>query len=125
MSRIEKHPHLLNIYEILDVSKEELVSRPIGYLRNILRDKTTESINVDHMDYQVLDDLLSKTRRREKKNQYADIHKKNYEAQISCLSDDLTFLFRERHMLLQMKLDLFNQVNFYKAAICNVSQYYC
>ena len=96
MSRIEKHPHLLNIFDILDVSRDEIVSRPIGYLRNILRDKTTEPTNVDHMDYQVLGNLLSKARRREKKNQYANMHKKNYGAQISCLSSDLTFLFQER-----------------------------
>ena len=122
MSRIEKHPHLLNIYNILDISKEELLTRPIGDLRNILREKTAKPNNVDHMDYQVLDNLLSKTRRREKKNQYANMHKKNYEAQIGCLSNDLTFLFRERHMWLQKKLDLFNEINFYKAAICNERQ---
>ena len=117
-SNTKNNPHLIDILKILEISNDELISRPIGYLRTLLKQKTSGSNNADHIDFQTLENLLSTTRRKAKKNKYADHNKQRYETEMFGLSYNLTFLVGERAALLQTKFDLMKEINYYNAAIC-------
>ena len=123
-NKTKNNSHLIDILKILDISNDELISRPIGYLRTRLREKTSGSNNADHVDYQTLENLLSTTRRKAKKNKYADHNKKRYETEMYCLSHNLSFLVEERETLLQTKLALLNEINYYTAAFCCEMQFH-
>ena len=117
-SNTTNNPHLIDILKILDISNEELISRPIGYLRTRLREKTSSFNNADHLDFQTLENLLSTARRKAKKNKYADNNKQRYETEVYCLSHNLLYLVEERATLHKTKLALLNEISYYTAAIC-------
>ncbi|KAI6648450.1 hypothetical protein LOD99_8082 [Oopsacas minuta] len=111
------NPHIIDINIILGISKEELISHPIGYLRALLRERILNANDADHLDYQVLDNLLSKTRRKAQKNKYADNHKQKYESEMSCLSTNIWSLVEERDILLQTKFELMYEIDNYRTTI--------
>ena len=114
-----KNNHVIDILDVLAISNEELINRPIGQLRKLLKEKTENQSHADHMDYQALENLLSKARRKAKKVKYADDEKQKYESEVFYLSNDLFALARDRADLLQMKLDLLNEIHCLESAMYN------